>query len=379
MGFGNTWSILSNAITNCRQARRLGHTKAVSLHEHGGWAGVFRRLTAGGHLTADAANAAMTEILNGEATSAQIGGFVMALRAKGETAEELVGLLSAMRSASEAIPLDAAGLIDTCGTGGDHSGSINVSTAAALVAVGAGARVCKHGNRSASSQCGSADVLEELGAVIDLGPTGVARCVTETGFGFCLAPRFHPAMRHAGPARRELAVATVFNFLGPLANPAGVRRQLVGTSDRAMAEIMLEVLAATGSERAMIVHSHDGLDELTTTGPTDVWELREGETFRHTVDPAELGLAPAAAADLKGGDAAVNAECLRRVFDGQAGAHRDIVVLNAAAALVVAEVAATLEEGLEAAAASIDEGRAGEVLGAFVSTSNEARTGEERE
>ena len=353
------------------------HTKTVNLDEHGGWVGLFRRLTEGGHLSADAANAAMTEILNGEATPAQIGGFVMALRTKGETAEELVGLLSAMRAASEAVPLDAAGLIDTCGTGGDHSGSINVSTAAALVAVGAGARVCKHGNRSASSLCGSADVLEELGAVIDLGPTGVARCVTETGFGFCLAPRFHPAMRHAGPPRRELGVGTVFNFLGPLANPAGVRRQLVGTSDRAMAEIMLEVLAATGSERAMIVHSHDGLDELSTTGPTDIWELRGGETSRHTVDPAEFGLAPASLDDLRGGNASVNADCLRRVFDGQRGAHRDIVTLNASAALVVAEVSGTLAEGLEAAAASIDDGLAGQVLEDFVSVSIQARAEEE--
>lgn len=351
----------------------MDHTMAMSLGQYGGWAGIFRQLTGGGNLAAEAANGAMTEILSGEATAAQIAGFVIALRTKGETPEELVGLLSAMRAASETVPLDSAGLglIDTCGTGGDNSGSINVSTAAALVAVGAGARVCKHGNRSASSICGSADVLEALGAVIDLGPSGVARCVTETGFGFCLAPLFHPAMRHAGPARRELGVATVFNFLGPLANPAGVKRQLVGTSDRAMAETMLEVLAATGSERAMIVHGHDGLDELSTVGPTDVWELRDGETHRHTVNPADLGLAPANPADLVGGDAEVNADCLRRIFDGQPGAHRDIVVLNAAAALVVAEVSATLGEGLEAAAASIDHGRAGQVTEAFISVSND--------
>ncbi len=353
------------------------HTKTVSLDEHGGWAGILRQLTGGDHLSAEAANAAMTEILGGKATLAQIAGFVIGLRTKGETAEELVGLLSAMRGASEAVPLDPAGLIDTCGTGGDNSGSINVSTAAALVAVGAGAKVCKHGNRSASSKCGSADVLEALGAVIDLGPDGVARCVAETGFGFCLATRFHPAMRHAGPARRELGVATVFNFLGPLANPAGVKRQLVGTSDRAMAEIMLEVLAATGSERAMVVHSHDGLDELSTTSPTDVWELRDGDSRRHTVDPAGLGLAPARAEDLVGGDASVNANCLRQVLDGQAGAHRDIIVLNTAAALVVAEVSDTLERGLEAAAASIDNGRAGQALDDFISASNDARAQEE--
>ncbi len=352
----------------------MGHTKAVSLDEQGGWAGIFRRLTRGEHLDEVVAQAAMTEILSGEATAAQIAGFLIGLRTKGETAEELVGLLSAMRAASETVPLDAAGLglIDTCGTGGDNSGSINVSTAAALVAVGAGARVCKHGNRSASSQCGSADVLEALGAVIDLGPAGVARCVTETGFGFCLAPRFHPAMRHAGPPRRELAVATVFNFLGPLANPAAVKRQLVGVSDRSMAGTMLEVLAATGSQRAMIVHGHDGLDELSTTGPTDVWELRSGDAFHHTVVPAELGLAPATHDDLVGGDAAVNAECLRRVLGGQAGPHRDIVMLNAAAALVVADVCETLGDGLAAAASSIDGGRARQVLEEFAAVSNDA-------
>ena len=356
----------------------MGHTRAVSLGEHGGWAGVFRQLTGRGSLSSAVTEAAMTEILSGEATPAQIAGFVIALRTKGETAEELVGLLSAMRIAAETVPLDAAGLglIDTCGTGGDNSGSINVSTAAALVAVGAGARVCKHGNRSASSQCGSADVLEALGAVIDLGPEGVARCVTEAGFGFCLAPRFHPAMRHAGPARRELAVATVFNFLGPLANPAGVKHQLVGVSDRSMAEIMLEVLAATGSQRAMVVHGQDGLDELSTTAPSDVWELRDGETLHHTVEPAQLGLAPASPQELVGGDASVNAACLRRVLEGQAGAHRDIVALNAAAALVVAGLADTMGDGLAAAASSIDRGQAGEALDAFVAVSNDVAKSE---
>ena len=195
----------------------------MSLEAYGGWAGIFRRLTGGGHLTAEEANAAMTEILGGEATAAQIAGFVIALRTKGETAEELVGLLSAMREAAETVPLDAAalGLIDTCAPEATTAAASTCPPRRRWWPWGAGARVCKHGNRSASSRCGSADVLEALGAVIDLGPDGVARCVNETGFGFCLAPRFHPAMRHAGPARRELAVATVFNFLGPLANPAG--------------------------------------------------------------------------------------------------------------------------------------------------------------
>ncbi len=331
-------------------------------------------LTAGGDLTTPAAHAVMTEILRGDATNAQIAGFVVALRTKGETVEELVGLLTAMLDVAQTVPVDAAalGLIDTCGTGGDNSGSINVSTAAALVAAGAGARVCKHGNRSASSLCGSADVLEALGAAIDLGPEAVARCVTETGFGFCLAPLFHPAIRHAGPARRELGVATVFNFLGPLANPARVRRQLVGTSDPAMAPKMLEVLAATGSQRAMVVHGHNGFDELTTTGPTSFWELRDGDTFHHTVDPSELGLAPATAKDLVGGDAEANADHLRRVLDGGPGPHRDIVVLNAAAALIVAGTVDSLEEGIGAAAESIDDGRARQVLEDFTVISNNA-------
>ncbi len=364
---------------DCGRVEIIVHTMTMSLGQHGGWAGIFRELTGGGRLTVEAADAAMTEILRGEATPAQIGGFLAALRTRGETADELVGLLAAMRAAADTVPLDAAalGLIDTCGTGGDDSGSINVSTAAALVAAGAGVGVCKHGNRSASSRCGSADVLEVLGAVIDLGPVGVARCVTETGFGFCLAPRFHPAMRHAGPPRRELGVTTVFNFLGPLANPAGVTRQLVGISDRAMAEIMLEVLVATGSERAMIVHGHDGLDELSTTGPTDVWELRGGGTLHYTVDPADLGLAAAKPEDLVGGDAAVNADCLKRVLGGREGPHRDVVVLNAAAALVVAGVSGSLSEGLAAAATSIDRGRAQQVLERFVSVSNEAAGGGE--
>ncbi len=357
------------------------HTMAVSLDDHGGWAGVFRQLTGGGHLSAETAEAAMAEILAGQATPAQIGGFMAALRTKGETAQELAGMLSAMRAAAEPVPLDAAGLgiIDTCGTGGDHSGSINVSTAAALVAAGAGAKVCKHGNRSVSSQCGSADVLEALGAAIDLGPTGVAQCVSDAGFGFCLAPRFHPAMRHAGSPRRELGVATVFNFLGPLANPAGVVRQLVGTSDPAMAEVMAEVLVATASERAMIVYGHDGLDELSTAAPTDVWEFRGEDIARYTVDPAALGLTPARDDDLAGGDARFNAACLRRVLDGQAGSHRDVVILNAAAALVVAEVSESLPEGLEAAAASIDAGHARGVLEDFISVSNSARAQEEDE
>ena len=239
----------------------------------GGWAAVLGQLTAGRSLSTDDAHAAMAEILAGAASPAQIAAFIVALRMKGETVDELTGLLAAMLAASERVPLpDVDGVVDTCGTGGDRSHTINVSTLAALVVAGAGVRVCKHGNRAASSECGSADLLEALGVAIDLAPEAVARCVTEAGIGFCFAPRFHPAMRHAGPTRRELGVPTVFNFLGPMANPARVRRQVIGVSDPAMAERMAQVLAAGGAERALVVHGGDGLDELSTTTPSTLLE-----------------------------------------------------------------------------------------------------------
>ncbi len=317
----------------------------------------------------------MNEILEGKATSAQIAAFVVALRAKGETTQELVGLLEAMRAVADEVPLDAPslGLIDTCGTGGDQSGSINVSTTAALVAVGAGAKVCKHGNRSVSSLCGSADVLEALGAVVDLGPQEVAQCVQKTGFGFCLAPRFHQAMRHAAVPRRELAIATVFNFLGPLANPARVNRQLVGSSNLQMAPKMLEVLADTGSVRAMVVHGHNGMDELSITGPSNVWELRDGKISTYVIEPASCGLATAQPASLQGGDAAKNAECLRRVLEAEKGPQQDVVVLNAAAALLVADLCETLQEGVAKALGAINDGAAYRVLEGFVATTKEVQ------
>ena len=233
----------------------------------------------------------MAEILAGAATPAQIAGFIVALRMKGETVDELAGLLGAMYGAAERVELDdPTGVVDVVGTGGDRSHTINVSTLAALVVAGAGGRVCKHGNRAASSACGSADVLEALGVAIDLGPDGVARCVETAGMGFCFAPRFHPAMRHAVPTRRELGVPTVFNFLGPLANPAGVRRQLIGVSDPAMAERMVGVLAARGAERVIVVYGHDGLDELTTTTTSTVLDYDGDSVARYEVDPVALGL-----------------------------------------------------------------------------------------
>ena len=249
----------------------------VAFDHAGGWSGVLGTLTGRGDLTADVAGAAMAEILEGNATPAQIAGFIVALRMKGETVEELTGLVSAMIDRATPVTLaDPEGVIDIVGTGGDRSHSINVSTLAALTIAGAGGRVCKHGNRAASSACGTADVLEALGVAFDLGPAGVAHCVDSVGIGFCFAPRFHGAMRHAGPPRRELGVPTVFNFLGPFANPARVRRQVTGVADAAMAERMVQVLAAKGSERALVVYGHDGDDDLTHTTTSTVYELSDG-------------------------------------------------------------------------------------------------------
>jgi len=313
----------------------------------------------------------MAEILDGSAAPSQIAAFIVALRMKGETVEEMTGLLGTMMRFAERVPLgDGADVVDTCGTGGDRSSSINISTIAAFVVAGAGATVCKHGNRAQSSQCGSADVLEALGVVADLGPAAVAACVEQAGMGFCFAPRYHPAMRHAGPVRRELGVPTVFNFLGPLANPAGARRQALGVADPAMAERMMGVLAANGAERALVMYGHDGLDELSTTTTSTVLELRDGGVRTYVVDPTELGMRSAASADLQGADAAANADVARRVLDGEAGACRDVVLLNAAAGIVAAGLADGLADGLEAARVAVDEGRAAAVLERLVSASN---------
>ncbi|MGH9119194.1 MAG: anthranilate phosphoribosyltransferase, partial [Acidimicrobiales bacterium] len=307
---------------------------AVTLADLGGWPGILGPLTSGLDLASEQTEAAMAEILAGNATSAQIAGFIVALRMKGETAGELRGLLTAMRAAGERVPVDPAGLVDVVGTGGDRSHSINVSSLAALVVAGAGVRVCKHGNRAASSACGSADVLDALGVAIELGPDDVARCVTEAGIGFCFAPRFHPAMRHVVPTRRELGVPTVFNSLGPMANPAGVLRQVIGVADWGLARRMIEVLASLGSEHILVVHGHDQLDELTTTTTSSVLELHAGEVREYEVDPTALGLTLADPSELRGSDAIANADAGRRVLAGELGPHRDVVVLNAAAGMV---------------------------------------------
>ncbi len=324
-----------------------------------GWPVVLGEVSAGRDLAPDLAHAAMEQILAGEATPAQIAGLIVGLRIKGETVEELAALRQAMLDAAERITLpEGLDPIDTCGTGGDRAGTINVSSIAALVLAGGGVSVLKHGNRASSSQCGSADVYEALGLAIDLGPEEVAASVAATGFGFALAPRFHASMRHAGPTRKELGIPTAFNFLGPIANPAGVRRQVVGVADAGMAERMLGVLMASGATRALVVYGADGLDELTTTTTSTVHEQRDGQVSTYEVDPEALGLALAKPDDLVGGTAEVNAEAARRVLAGDPGPHRDIVVLNAAAGFVAADRADDLAEGVALAQAAIDDGRA---------------------
>ncbi len=345
----------------------------ADLEELGGWVAVLTKLTAGRHLSAEEAGAAMADIFANSASDAQTAAFIVALRMKGETVEELTGLVQAMLDVAEPVPLDEglrARLVDTCGTGGDRSGTINVSTIAAFVVAGAGVPVAKHGNRAASSRAGSADVLEALGVRIDLGPDGVARCLVEANIGFCFAPRFHPAMRHTGPVRRELGVTTVLNFLGPLANPTRPRHQVVGVSDGRMASRMAGVLAANGAARALVVHGSDGLDELTTTGPSTVVWQEGGAARTLTVDPVALAFAPATRDQLSGGDATANAASLRAVLRGDRGAHRDIAVLNAAAGLVAAGAAASLEDGVLQAARSIDDGAAAHALERLIVTSN---------
>ncbi|MGI8938579.1 MAG: anthranilate phosphoribosyltransferase [Iamia sp.] len=349
--------------------------EAPSLAEIGGWPQVLGALTQRRDLTPAEARAAMAEVLAGEATPAQIAGFIVALRMKGETTSEMGGLLDAMLAASEQVPLPSLdGVVDIVGTGGDRSHSINVSTISALVVAGAGAKVCKHGNRAASSSCGSADLLEALGVVIDLGPDGVARCVAEAGIGFCFAPRFHASMRHAGPTRKELGVPTVFNILGPLANPARVRRYVVGVGDPSMAERMAEVLLSHGAERAFVVHGGDGLDEITITTTSNVIEVVDGQVRPLTVDPTEFDLGPALLEDLRGGDPATNARLARAVLAGDEGPHRDIVVLNAAAGLVAAGEVADYAAGVDAARAALDSGAASDALDRLVTISVAART-----
>lgn len=345
-----------------------------ALDELGGWPVLLTELLEGRDLPASHTRAAMTTILSGDATPAQLIAFVVALRAKGESPEELSGLLDAVLAAATPVPLSAdlqQRAIDIVGTGGDRSHSINVSTMAAIVTAGAGVPVCKHGARAASSKCGTADVLEELGVAIELPPAGVVRCVEEAGIGFCLAQRYHPAFRFAAPARREIGIPTVFNLLGPMANPGRIRHHLIGVANPAVAARMLASLRIHGAHRAWVVHGN-GLDELTTTGTSTVLALEDDAVETFSVDPVGLGLAPAIPDELVGGTPDVNAQVVRDVLDGEHGAHRNIVLLNAAAALVVAGAAADLPEGLERAATSIDSGAARSTLERFIAVSQQA-------
>jgi anthranilate phosphoribosyltransferase len=344
------------------------------------WPEVLARLSRREPLTEAEAEETMGVVFAGEATPAQIGAFLTLLHAKGETAEEVTGLARAMLDAAVPCPLgidDGTVVVDLVGTGGDRLASINVTTLAAFMVAGCGVPVCKHGNRAASSSVGTADVLEALGVAIEVGPEGVARCVAEAGMGFCFAQKFHPAMRFVGPVRKELGVPTVFNFLGPLTNPARLRHQLVGVSDPEIGPVMANVFGVTGSRRTMIVHADDGLDELSVTSPASVLEVRgdgsgEFEVRDWRLDPASLGLAPATMDDLRGGDAAFNAAVIRTVLEGERGPRRDIGVLNAAAALVVAGRVDDLEAGVALATESVESGRALGVLDALVATSQSA-------
>jgi anthranilate phosphoribosyltransferase len=307
----------------------------------------------------------MNSIMEGEATQAQIGGFLVALRVKGETADEIAGCAEAMRAHVLPVRPERDDLVDTAGTGGDGGRTFNISTAAALVAAAAGAAVAKHGNRAVSSASGSADVLEALGFSLEQPPERIARSIDELGFGFMFAPTHHPAMRHAAPVRRELATRTVFNVLGPLTNPAGARAQVIGVYAPGLVRTMAEVLAQLGARRAFVVHGAGGIDELSPAGPNQVCEVVEGEVHERTIDPAELGVDPCDPADLLGGSPAENADSIQAVFAGERGGKRDAVLLNAAGAIAAAGHAEHLREGLELAREAVDTGAARERLAAL--------------
>jgi anthranilate phosphoribosyltransferase len=329
------------------------------------------RLLDGHGLSREEARSVMEEVMRGEATPAQIGGFLVALRLKGETAEEIAGCAEAMRAHVLAVTPKRSDLVDTAGTGGDGAGTFNISTAAALVAAAAGAGVAKHGNRAVSSASGSADVLEALGFELELDPGRIERSIDELGFGFLFAPSHHPAMRHAGPVRRELGARTVFNVLGPLTNPAGARAQVVGVYAPELVPTIADVLARLGAHRAFVVHGAGGIDELSPAGPNLVCEVVGGKVRRREIDPRDVGVARCAPEDLSGGTPAENAETIRRIFAGETGARRDAVLLNAAGAIAAGGHADDLEEGYGLAAEAVDTGAAGERLNELIAFSRE--------
>jgi anthranilate phosphoribosyltransferase len=327
-------------------------------------------LASGGDLSLDDADAVLSEIMAGNATEIQIAGFLIALRTKGETVDELAGLARAMRALASRVSVQRGDLLDTAGTGGGRR-TYNVSTTAALIAAGAGCTVAKHGNRSATGLSGSADVLEALGARIDLSPAAVARCIEEVGFGFMFAPAHHQATRFVIPVRRQLAVRTIFNFLGPLTNPAGATRQLIGVSDPSYLETMAGALALLGTEHALLVCSEDGLDELSVSAPTRVVEVLDGELRDYTVTPEQMSLSRAPADAVPGGDPHQNAETARRILSGEPGPARDLAVLNAGAAIYAGGGAQSLTTGVAAAQEAIDSGAAAAALDRFVTRTRE--------
>jgi anthranilate phosphoribosyltransferase len=324
---------------------------------------------AGDHLTADHASAVLAEIMEGRADPIQTGAFLIALRAKGETVPELVGLARTMRALAAPVSSSRSDLVDTAGTGGGPS-TFNVSTTAALVAAGAGCAVAKHGNRSNTSKCGSADLLEALGVNIELEPEQVGRCIDEVGFGFMFAPRHHAAMAHVIPARKALGVRTIFNFLGPLTNPAGANRQLLGVADRHYQETIAEALVGLGSVRALVVSAEDGVDELSISSRTRVIEVADGRTSEWFVEPGRFGLAPAELDSVAGGTPIENAAATRAVLAEEPGPRRDLVLVNAAAAIYVGGLAADLDEGVAMAADAVDSGAAREVLDKLVAATS---------
>jgi anthranilate phosphoribosyltransferase len=328
------------------------------------------RLLRGESLTEAEAQAVIGHVMQGDASEAQIAALLVALRMKGESVDEIVGAARAMRLHAVAVVPSRTDLVDTCGTGGDGLRTFNVSTAAGLVAAGAGAGVAKHGNRAVSSASGSADVLEALGVRVDLPAERVAECIDEVGFGFLFAPAHHPAMRHAGPVRRSLGVRTIFNVLGPLTNPVGARRQLVGVFDEELVLPIAETLRALGSERALVVHGSDGLDELSPCNPSTCADVTPAGVTVSTIEPSALGFAPSRIEDLAGGDGAANAELLRALLAGELGPRRDAVTLNAGAALVAAGRAADLAAGIALAVSAIDDGRARLTLERLVEFTN---------
>jgi anthranilate phosphoribosyltransferase len=342
------------------------------------WPAVLGALMRGESLAAADTAWAMDEIMSGEATPAQLAAFVVLLRAKGETTDELAGLVDTMLARATRVPLDGRA-VDIVGTGGDLAHTVNITTMAALAVAGSGRRVVKHGNRSASSQCGSADVLEELGVVIDLGAVGVAATVAGVGIGFCFAPVFHPGMRHAGPPRREIGVPTAFNVLGPLTNPAQPAASAVGCADRRMAPLMAEVFARRG-HTALVFRGDDGLDELTTTTTSSMWVATAGGVHETTVDPRAFGLAIASPDDLRGGDRPYNAGVVREVLAGRDGGARDAVLLNAGAAIATYDgidgpstVDTAIAMGIDEARRAIDSGAAAQLLDRWVAASQRAR------